>query len=222
MPAAAGALTFRLSVPGRSVHASVRTEGIDAIEKYLLVHLALRRLEVARNTEIHPLMAGYAVPYPLSVGTVRAGDWSSSVPDLLLAEGRLGVALGEPVEHARAALQEAVAEVCADDPWLSEHPVVAEWAGGQFAPGQLPAGSPLLELVAGAHSRLHGNVPQVHGVPYGSDLRLLTELGGIPTLHYGPGDVRMAHAPDESVPVAELVTVTQTLVLLAAQVCGVN
>ena len=222
VPAAAGALTFRLSVPGRSVHASVRTEGVDAIEKYLLVHLALRRLEVARNTEIHPLMAGYAVPYPLSVGTVRAGDWSSSVPDLLIAEGRLGVALGEPVEHARAALQEAVAEVCVDDPWLSEHPVVVEWAGGQFAPGQLAAGSPLLELVAGAHSRLHGNVPQVHGVPYGSDLRLLTELGGIPTLHYGPGDVRMAHAPDESVPVAELVTVTQTLVLLAAQVCGVS
>ena len=31
VPAAAGALTFRLSVLGRSVHASVRTVGIDAI-----------------------------------------------------------------------------------------------------------------------------------------------------------------------------------------------
>ena len=35
------------------------------------------------------------LPYPISVGTVRAGDWASSVPDLLVAEGRLGVRLDE-------------------------------------------------------------------------------------------------------------------------------
>ena len=70
--------------------------------------------------------------------------------------------------------------------------------------------------------RLHGSLPEVHGVPYGSDLRLMTGLGGVPTVHYGPGDVRHAHAPDERVPVDELVRVTQTLVLLVAQVCGVR
>ena len=41
-----------------------------------------------------PLMAGYRLAYPLSIGTVRAGDWASTVPDLLVAEGRYGVALG--------------------------------------------------------------------------------------------------------------------------------
>ena len=60
-----------------------------------------------------------------------------------------------------------------------------------------------------------------NGAPYGSDLRLLT-AAGVPTVHYGPGDVRKAHAPDESVPVAELVDVTRTLVLLVARVCGVS
>lgn len=221
VPAAAGALTFRLTVPGRSVHASMRLDGVDVIEKYLPVHHALRRLEAARNRDPHPLMARYALPYPLSVGTVRAGDWASSVPDLLVAEGRLGVALGEPVEHARAELEATVAGVCADDPWLAQHPVVVEWPGGQFAPGQLAEGSPLLGLVAAAHRDLHGDVPDVHGAPYGSDLRLLT-AGGVPTLHYGPGDVRDAHSPYESVPVAELVQVTRTLVLLATRVCGVS
>ncbi|MCU1691499.1 MAG: peptidase, partial [Frankiales bacterium] len=106
VPACAGALTFRLTVPGRSVHASARLEGVDAIDKYLLVHAALRRLEAARNRDAHPLMARYALPYPLSVGTVRAGDWASSVPDLLVAEGRLGVALGEEPAHARAQLEQ--------------------------------------------------------------------------------------------------------------------
>ena len=222
VPACAGALTFRVTVPGLSVHASVRDTGVDAIEKYMLVHHALRRLEAHRNRDPHPLMARWSLPYPLSVGTVRAGDWASSVPDLLVAEGRLGVALGEPVEHARAELEQCLAEVSADDPWLREHPVRVEWPGGQFAPGMLAADSPLPALVARAHRRITGRAPDVHGVPYGSDLRLLTGLGGVPTLHYGPGDVRHAHALDESVPVDELVTVTRTLVLLAAQVCGVR
>ena len=73
--------------------------------------------------------------------------------------------------------------------------------------------------MSAAHAAVHGQVPAVHGVPYGSDQRLLTGLGGIPTVVYGPGDVRQAHAPDESVPVAELVSVTRTLVRFLANAC---
>jgi acetylornithine deacetylase len=219
--ATAGALTFRLTVPGRSVHASMRAEGVDAIDKYLLVHAALRRLEAERNRDAHPLMARYALPYPLSVGTLRAGDWPSSVPDVVVAEGRLGVALGEPVEQARGQLERCVAELCAGDPWLSRNPVRVEWFGGQFASGAVELESPVAQLTSITHARLHGGPPPVYGVPYGSDQRLLTGIGGVPTVLYGPGDVRHAHAPDESVPVDELVRVTQTLVLLVATACGV-
>ncbi|MCY7365107.1 MAG: ArgE/DapE family deacylase [Frankiaceae bacterium] len=218
--ASAGALTFRLTVPGRSAHGSMRLEGVDAVEKYLLVHQALRRLEARRNGDVTPLMARYALPYPLSVGTVRAGDWASSVPDALVAEGRYGVALGEPVEAARAELEGALAQVCADDPWLAANPVRVEWVGGQFASGSVDAHAPVVQAVSSAHARLHGARPPVHGVPYGSDLRLLTGIGGVPTVHYGPGDVAHAHAPDESVPVDELVAVTRTLVLLVASTAG--
>ena len=220
--ACAGALTFRLVVPGRSAHGSMRLEGVDAVEKYLLVHVALRELEARRNRTADPLMARFALPYPLSVGSVHAGDWASSVPDLLVAEGRLGVALDEPAESARAELEAAVAEVCASDPWLSANPVRVEWWGGQFGSGRLSPGSGLEQLVAGAHSTITGRTPEVHGVTYGSDQRLLTGLGGVPTLIYGPGDVALAHSPDESAPVSELLEVTRALVVLAARTCGTH
>jgi len=218
----AGALTFRLTVPGRAVHASVRTEGVDAIANYLLLHTAMRDLEARRNRDAHPLMSHRAVPYPLSVGTVRAGDWASSVPDLLVAEGRLGVALGEPVEDARADLEMVVAEVCAADPWLALNPARVEWFGGQFASSMLDEQSPLLPLIAGAHRQVTGRSPGVIGAPWGSDIRLLSGIGGIPAVHYGPGDVRKAHGPDESVPVEDLVTVTRALVMLVARACGAS
>ena len=57
------------------------------------------------------------------------------------------------------------------------------------------------------------------GAPYGSDLRLLAGAG-IPTLHYGPGDSRLAHAADERVPLAEVHTAARALALLALDVCG--
>lgn len=211
VPACAGALTFRLVIRGRSAHASVRDEGLDVLDVYVRVHQALRELEARRNSDVHPLMAHRPLPYALSVGSVRAGDWPSSVPDLLVAEGRLGVALDETVEEARADLERCLEAI--------GHPVEVQWWGGQFAPGVLPSGSPLLDQVSAVHRSLTGADPAVHGVPYGSDLRLLT-AAGIPAVHYGPGDVREAHAPDESVPVSELVTTTQALVLLAAEVCG--
>jgi acetylornithine deacetylase len=217
--ACAGALTFRLTVTGRSAHGSTAYEGVDAIAAFWPVFERLRVLEAERNEHPHPLMASYPVPYPLSIGIVRAGDWASTVADQLLAEGRLGVALHEAPADARRALEDAVAEVCEGDPWLAEHPVRVEWTGGQFAPGLLPAGAHLERTVADVVERLHGRRPESVGAPYGSDLRLLT-AAGIPTLHYGPGDVRDAHAPDESVPVGELVAVTRTLVALIAEVCG--
>src|SRR5260370_13750253 len=38
IPAQAGALTFTVKVRGKSAHASVRLEGVSAIEKYLYIH----------------------------------------------------------------------------------------------------------------------------------------------------------------------------------------
>lgn len=222
VPANAGALTFRLVVRGRATHASRRTDGVSAIEHFWPVWRALHDLEARRHQHVDPLAARWRLAHPLSIGTVHAGDWASSVPDLLVAEGRLGVALGEPVADARAELEAAVADANDADPWLREHPVEVEWWGGQFESGRLPAESDLVDRVRTAHQAACGGRPlDVWAAPYGSDLRLLTNLGGIPTLQYGPGDAGLAHGPDEAVPVDEVLACTRTLALLALDVCGV-
>ncbi|MFS8096895.1 ArgE/DapE family deacylase [Lentzea alba] len=213
MIANAGALTFRIEVPGRATHGSTRYFGVSAIDAYLPIHQALARLETRRNSGADALMSEYPVPYPLSVGVLSAGDWASSVPDLLVAEGRLGVQLGEDPAAARAELEMCVAEACAADPWLRSNPAVVTWPGGQFASGRLVAGHPLASLVGAAHADVTGGArPVERGAPYGSDLRLYAGAG-IPTLQYGPGDVRLAHGPQEQVRVSEILTVTRALVL---------
>ena len=220
--AAAGALTFRLEVRGRAVHGSSRAEGVSAFEAFLPVHAALLELERERCADPDPLMAGYRLAYPLSVGTIRSGDWASTVPDSLVAEGRYGVKLGEDPEQARAAFEAAVAATCERDPWLREHPVQVTWWGGQFGSGALPAGSGLLPLVQDCWADATGRPrPLPRGVPYGSDLRLYA-AAGIPTLHLGPGDVRRAHTGGEFVPLDEVEEVAGALALAVMRYCGVR
>jgi acetylornithine deacetylase len=218
--AAAGALTFTLEVQGRATHASTPYAGSSAIDAYLSIHWALAELQAERNAVVEPLMREYPVPYPLVIGRLRAGDWSSSVPDLLVADGRLGLRIEEDPADARRQLEAKVAEVSAQDPFLRDHPPVVRWSGGQFAGGHLPAEHALRGLVQHAHADVTGEAPlRERGAPYGSDLRLYA-AEGIPTLHYGPGDVRLAHGPDESVEVDEIVRVTETLVLATLRACG--
>src|SRR5204863_8944280 len=89
--------------------------------------------EARRNAVKRPSVARWDLPIPIELGTIAAGDWASSGPDRLTSQGRMGVAIGEDVAAARRALEEAVAEASAADPWLRENPVEVQWWRCQFA-----------------------------------------------------------------------------------------
>jgi acetylornithine deacetylase len=219
--ASAGALTFRLEVPGHAAHAAMRYRGVSAIEQFAEVHAGLREFEAERQEDADPRFGGLPYPYGLSIGRLEAGDWASSVPDRLVAEGRYGVRLGERIGAAQAAFEERLAEICARSAWLTEHPVRLTWIGGSFASGQLPAGHPLLPALRGAVADAGGGLPDERAIPAGSDLRQYA-AAGIPTLHYGPGDLNLAHGPSERIPVAEVLTAARAFALLALRTCGVR
>ena len=221
VPANAGSLTFRLELRGRATHGSTRTRGVSAVDLLAPVQAALRELEEERNASAPALFAHLDLPWPLSIGVVRAGDWASTVPDLLVAEGRYGVRPGESLGEARAVFEKAVGRAGAAHPWLRDHPVQVSWPGGEFASGALPDDDPLLPDLAACVVAQGSPVPTVLGAPYGSDLRHYA-AAGIPTVQYGPGDVAHAHALDEHVEVADLVRAARVYALLALRRCGTS
>jgi acetylornithine deacetylase len=205
--AQAGALTFEGVVPGVAAHAAHRREGVSAIDRYLPVHAALAEHERALNSDVeHPLMRALELPYPLLVGRLEAGEWSSSVPDRLRFEGRAPVRVGEEVEAARAAVEAVVAGACPD--------ARLSWLGGQFAPGETDPGHPFVALVRGALAAEAGREPKLAGVPWGADMRLWTTRG-IPTVMAGTPGIELAHAVDERVRVDDLVTLAHAIARVA-------
>lgn len=133
------------------------------------------------------------------VGKIAGGEWSSSVPDRVVFEGRAPVRVGEAPAVARAAVEAAVAAVAAADGL----PIEVEWTGGVFESATTPEDGPLARCVLAATSAELGRPARAAGVPWGADMRLYA-AAGVPTVMVGPRGIDVAHAVDERVALADL------------------
>lgn len=218
-----GSLMFRLIVPGLSAHAAARNEGVSAIEKFSYLHSGLLAFEARRNAaNTHPLYTHLENKIPLSIGTIQAGTWASTVPDLLIAEGRAGLAPGEDLETFKGEFAAEVRAIADRDPWLREHPPRVEWTAGQFAPSQVAPDHELVQLMSDSASAVLPSPPAISGVTYGADMRHFVNTGSMPCLMFGAGDVRQAHAPNESIVIDDVLRATTILALFIARWCGVT
>lgn len=220
-PIQSGALTFRLRVQGRSIHACMKRLGVSAIEKGCYLMARLNAFDADRHrSRPNPHYPDQLNVAPISVGTFSGGDWHSTVPQEAVIEGRYGIFVGESVDEAKRAFVAAVQEAAAADAWLREHPPVLEWFEGQFESGQTAGDAPILRQLAACHEAIVAETPVLQGVTYGSDLRLFTNHARIPAVLYGPGDVADAHSVNESIDLEQVVTATKVLALTVATWCA--
>jgi acetylornithine deacetylase len=208
----AGAITFRLTIPGRAAHASQRREGVSALDKLFVLIRALEADETRRNrAEADPLMTALGLPYPTMIGIVQGGEWASTVLDRVIAEGRYGVRLGQSTGDAETELRVAIAAACAADDFLRDHPATVEITGGRFGSARVPSDHPLPSGLADVAEAVTGRRPALVGEPYGADMQMFVNHGDTPCVIFGPGDVRVAHSADESVPLDEVETCARVL-----------
>jgi len=200
VPANAGSLTFRITLPGVAAHGARRWDGHSALDAVPDVLARLRALESERTADVPALLAEWPIAYPISVGRIAGGDWPSTVMSEVTLEGRFGVRLGEPIPEAMAAFEAALTGSGAN----------VEWFGGRFAAAELDTSDPLVRDLSRAHADVTGHPARVHGVTYGSDLRQLV-AAGIATVQYGPGDAAIAHSEDEAVALADVLTCRDVL-----------
>jgi acetylornithine deacetylase len=182
-----GSLTVIGRIEGVAAHAAERLHGRSAIDAYIPVHQALAEHERTLNADVEDeLMRELELPYPLVVGTLRAGEWASTVPDHLEFSCRLPVRVGETFEEALAGMQAAVGSK-----------VELEVGGGMFHAARTDTNQPFAQLVR----EVAGG--GFAGVPWGADMRLWTARG-IPTVMCGTRGIERAHAVDEYVEIADV------------------
>jgi acetylornithine deacetylase len=132
----------------------------------------------------------------------------------------MGVKVGESEEHARSELEKKIRDISELDPWLRTHKPTVDWAGYSFASSMVPMNHPIVGAVADSYRKVTGSEPVYEGMTYASDARLLINVGGTPTIVFGPGDVRLAHGANERVSVRELEVTARTLALTILRFLG--
>ncbi len=206
-----GILWAEIEAEGVPAHAEAADRAVNPVRGVPVILRALAGLEeeLAAHTG-DPAFAGVARPYNVNVGTVRAGDWASSVP----ARVRLSVRVGYPrrwtANEAFGRVRAAVLAAAAADPWLAAHPPVLRQTGFRAQGYLLRHDHPLVTSVADAHAGAHGDRPAPIVLGSTTDARYYLNQFGRPALAYGPV-ARNIHAPDEAVELASIVRGARTL-----------
>ena len=223
-----GSLLPRITVQGRSGHAGIPPRhpsaggAVNAIEKGAYLIEAIRRLREEWSLRPrHPHLS----PADCVPTMVAGGEWPVSyparcrldchieyLPDAAAEDGHGGVVVQREFETWIRRAADA-------DPWLREHPPQVEWLVGAAAPAEVSPAEPVVEILVGAERDL-GRPGRLAGLDNWHDGATLILEAGIPAVCYGPGDIHLAHATDERVPIADLVACAQGLALAALRFCG--
>jgi acetylornithine deacetylase len=76
--------------------------------------------------------------------------------------------------------------------------------------------------VSAGHKAAVGQEPEIIAFSAGTDMRLFTEIGNIPTCVYGAGNVNLAHQPEEYMYIPDLLTSVEVLTRLIIDWCGID
>jgi acetylornithine deacetylase len=216
-----GSLWFRIVVKGLAAHGGTRYEGVSAIEKAWLVHKQILKLEQDRNDRIQdPMYEGLPIPIPINVGTIRGGNWPSSVPDEVVLEGRLGVGPEEAVAAAKEDLEQALQALAAQDSWFALHPPQLEFFGAQWLPNSVATNHPFVEVLEAKYREVLNADLRIEASPWGTDAGILGTVGGIPAIVIGPGETSVAHYPNEYIELEAVVQAARLFALTIMDWCG--
>ncbi|MDX8343806.1 peptidase [Rossellomorea sp. YZS02] len=220
-PKQQGSMWFRLRVKGKSAHGGTRYEGINAIDKAYTVVQALQKLEKQRNDRVDdPLYSNIPIPLPVNIGRIESGKWPSSVPDMAVIEGRIGVGPWETMRDVEEEFLSTVSNLKTVDPWFLEHPVEVEWFGGRWQPGNLPSDHELVNTLSAHAKQVMGAVPVIEASPWGTDGGILSQGGGIPVVIFGPGTTEVAHDANEYIELERLYQTAEILALFMMDWCN--
>lgn len=218
-PKQQGSMWFRLKINGQSAHGGTRYEGVSALEKSIVVIQAIQNLERKRNERItDPLYKTIPIPVPINLGKIEGGDWPSSVPDQVIIEGRMGVIPGEALEEAQQEMADALKSI--DDAWLKQHPIVLQWFGARWLPGEVSVDHPLLTILQNYYKESCGDDLVVEASPWGTDGGLLTEIADTPSLIFGPGETAFAHFANEYIELDQMMLAAEVYVYTIIEWCG--
>jgi acetylornithine deacetylase len=212
VPAHRGFAWLDLIVHGRAAHGSRYDIGIDAITLAALVIAELEHYqEKVLTKRTHPLLGRPS----FHASMIDGGIGLSTYPDRCRVQFERRSLPGESASDFVREVEEACARVRAKRPELSVEIV----PGFTQHANDVATDAPIVRALSAAFQQTQGRPAAIEGLSCWTDAALLS-AAGVPAICFGPGDIAIAHAAEEYVPVAEIHRATDVLSALIADWCG--
>jgi acetylornithine deacetylase len=211
MPAHRGFVWLEVEVTGRAAHGSRWDIGVDAIRHAGLLLAELDRLDadVLPQRE-HPLLGRAS----LHASLIQGGTGASTYPDRCVLALERRTIPGETVADVVAEMERACAVIRARRPGFAAQ---VRTFGAQ-GPSDVRVDAPIVVALGDALRGL-GEPVKIEGMSAWTDAALLNDAG-IPAVCFGPGDISLAHAAEEYIPLDEIDRARDVLSALACSWCG--
>jgi acetylornithine deacetylase len=209
-PAHRGFAWLDVSLRGRAAHGSRYDIGVDAITHAGLLLADLEKLEQTRESgPRHPLLGRGS----LHASKIRGGVGMSTYPEACELAIERRTLPGESAEKAMREITDACDRVKAEHPGFDARVTLST----AQLPSDVPADAPIVKRLQGALKRENMAV-RIEGLSAWTDAALLNEAG-IPAICFGPGDIALAHAAEEFVPVEEIGLAVRVLTRVVREWC---
>jgi acetylornithine deacetylase len=221
-PASRGAYSFTMAIAGRKAHPGSPWYGVNAVEKALQCIAALQEMQRRLDQErMHPFWAPLPLGHVWNIMAINTGPSGRAIPDRCEVTISAGAVAGEDAAMVRGFIMEALAVAAADDPWLTSHPPEIIWSGLQADAAAAAPDHPAIAEMLRAGESLRMDTGQPVAFSAVTDGRHLTNLGGIPCVNFGPGDIGICHSPTESLLIDELIAGVTWVALFLVRYLGV-
>lgn len=203
-----GLMFASVTTHGIPAHGSEPSRGSSAIMPALAITEALHAREFPG--EPHPLLGATTC----NVGMINGGNGPNVVAERCVLHIDRRAVPGDTEASLVDGLRRRIATVgLSPDEYEIEVTTYCE-------PSEIAPNDPFVELVGDTAHRMTGHRPRFTGLPFTTDARFLRNQLHIPTVVYGPGDLRLAHVIDEYVEIDDLVTATSVLALVYSTFTG--
>lgn len=211
MPAHRGFVWIEVELSGRAAHGSRWDVGVDAIRHAGLLLSELDRVDAEElPRREHPLLGRAS----LHASTIAGGIGMSTYPDRCVVRLERRTLPGERGEDVIAEIERACAAVRARRPSFVAEVRLLMTQG----PSDVALDAPIVHALTDA-LRARDEPVRVAGMSAWTDAALLN-AAGIPAICFGPGDISLAHAAEEYIPLDEIDRAVSVLDVLARRWCG--
>lgn len=220
-----GVYWFEVTARGRIAHGSMPFLGVSAIDGMgrLLeaVRSSLRPALAARRTAV-PVVPPGARQATININGIEGGQkvdgiQTPCVADLCRAVFDRRFLIEEGFEQTKREIETLVERVAADAPDV--HFALRDLM--VVHPTQTPSGSALVDSLERSIARVLGRRAQLIASPGTYDHKHVARIGGIEQcVAYGPGELELAHQPDEYCGIEDLVNATKVIALALLDLLG--